>query len=31
MPMLPADSAFIRQMVRARSGIVLGPDKDYLL
>lgn len=31
MPFAAADSAFLRQLVRLRSGIVLGEDKEYLL
>jgi chemotaxis protein methyltransferase CheR len=31
MPLSVADSAFLRQLVRTRSGIVLGEDKGYLL
>ena len=31
MPVAPADSDFLRQLVRQRSGIVLGEDKAYLL
>lgn len=31
MPLAAADSEFLRQMVRSRSGIVLGEDKGYLL
>jgi chemotaxis protein methyltransferase CheR len=31
MPLSPADSTFLRGLVRARSGIVLGEDKGYLL
>ncbi|HAT11105.1 MAG TPA: chemotaxis protein CheR [Planctomycetes bacterium] len=31
MPLSPADSVFLRGLVRTRSGIVLGEDKGYLL
>lgn len=31
MAIAPADSEFLRQLVRQRSGIVLGEDKAYLL
>ncbi|MCS6970794.1 MAG: protein-glutamate O-methyltransferase CheR [Planctomycetes bacterium] len=31
MPLAKADADFLRQLVRAKSGIVLGEDKGYLL